>query len=195
LFFHESNPLDSLTQFAGSSAVPPYRQFTCTRIGYGNERESGGDTCYVCKRSLPLPSAKGIATHLALAASETSSILRDIIYLLCVLPHPLPPNLSNTVSALHKTYTGSSKRIQRRGPNVGRMFHQIPDSLGLITDRHTNSLHGFFSSSILPSRAVIALCKYLHFAHAYRSSHTNRLLRFYFSRCTHKHLSFVWNSI
>jgi len=192
LFFHEPNPLDSLTQFAGSSAVPLYQQFTCTRIGYGNERGSGGETCYVCKRSLPLPSAKGIAIHLALAASETSSILRDIIYLLCVNP---PPNLSNTVSALHKTYSRSSKRIQRRGPDVGRMFHQIPDSLGLITDRHTNSLLGFFSSSILPSRAVIALCKYLHFAHSYCSSHTNRLLRFYLFRCTHKHLSFAWNSI
>lgn len=60
------------------------------------------------------------------------------------------------------------ERIQRGGPDVGRMFHQIPDSLGPITDRHTNSLFGYASFS------VIALCKHLHLAHSYRSLHANR---------------------
>lgn len=95
LFFHESNPLDSLTQFAGPSAVPPCRQFTCTRIGSGNERGRGGEreTSCVCKTisSSPIGERHRDSSGLGCIGNYTWHL--KILLSACVFL----PNLSNAV--------------------------------------------------------------------------------------------------
>jgi len=111
------------------------------------EREIGGkrETRYVCKRSFFFHRRKApqIIWPWCCVGKTTSSILR-YHYLFCASSQ----FIEFCSSALYKAYTYAFiESIQWWGPNVGRMFHQILDSLGLITDRHTNSLFDYASFS------------------------------------------------
>lgn len=120
LFFHKFNPLDSLTQFAGPSAVPPCRQFTCSRIGSGNERGNGGEreTRYVCKRSLPLPSAKGTAIHLALALRRKQHLASQDITISLARPLNSPNSVVRPCIKLTRVHRAHPTTRPGCGPNV-----------------------------------------------------------------------------